>query len=67
MNKRLTESEIQKWRRILVGKFGPYAFVMTNEQIQVVYEKMHSQPNRDLNQSILGRRSLGDISKSSDM
>lgn len=67
MKKQLTEVEIKKWRGILVGKFGPYAFAMTNEQIQVVYEKMHSQPNQDLNQSIPGRRSLGDISKSSDM
>jgi hypothetical protein len=60
MNKQLTDQEIEKWRRILVGKFGPYAFVMTKEQIQGLCDKMQGRVKKSSYPTVVGRESLDD-------
>lgn len=67
MQKQLTEVEIKNWRRILFGKFGTYALVMTNEQVQVIYEKMPDKSSQYTNQTTPKKRSVNDNLKRSGM
>jgi hypothetical protein len=66
MNKSLTESEIKTRRRILFGKFGPYAFAMTNDEVQMVYDKLSSKSNQSLSPIALEKPSLDNASKNSN-
>jgi hypothetical protein len=67
MQEQLTESEIKKRRRILFGKFGTYAFAMTDEQIRAIYEKMPDKFSQHSNQTTHKRRSLNDNSRGSNI
>jgi hypothetical protein len=66
MQEQLTESEIKKRRRILFGKFGTYAFAMTDEQIQAIYEKMPDKFSQHSNQTTHKRRSLKEFQRGND-
>jgi hypothetical protein len=40
MNTQLTDEQIENWRKVLLGMFGPYALLMSKEQIQAYRDKM---------------------------
>lgn len=40
--KQLTSEQIENWRTVLCGQIGPYAFMMPDEEIQQLREKMQS-------------------------
>ena len=39
----LTDEQVENWRRITIGMFGPYALLMTREQIQNFRDNMQKQ------------------------
>lgn len=39
---KLTEEQIKNWRKALIHTLGPYALLMPDEQIQVLFERMQS-------------------------
>lgn len=39
---KLTEEQIQNWRKAMCGMLGPYALIMPVEQIEKIREKMQS-------------------------
>lgn len=45
MSEILTDEQVENWRRILSGIFGPYAFLMSREQIQAYRDRMQQQAN----------------------
>ena len=48
MVEKLTPEQIENWRAVLCGIIGPYAVMMTNEQIQAFRDEM--QANIDKNE-----------------
>lgn len=42
----LTPEQIQNWRAVLCGLVGPYALLMTPEQIQQIRDKMEDVVNK---------------------
>ncbi len=42
MSEKLSEEQIQNWRRVLCGMFGPYALLMPKEQIQLFRDRLAS-------------------------
>jgi hypothetical protein len=40
MSEQLTEQQIENWRNVLSDKFGPYALIMSREQIQTHRDKI---------------------------
>lgn len=67
MQEQLTDGEIKKRRKILFGKFGTYAFAMTNEQIQAIYEKMPDKFGQHSYHATHKRQSLNDNSRGRDI
>jgi len=47
MSEKLTSEQIENWRKVLVGVFGPYAMVMSNEQIQDYRDRMQGAVDED--------------------
>jgi hypothetical protein len=43
MSEILTDEQVENWRRIMIGMFGPYALLMTREQIQAFRDIMQKQ------------------------
>jgi hypothetical protein len=43
MSEPLTDEQVENWRRVLAGMFGPYAFLMPREQIQAFRDRMQAQ------------------------
>ena len=39
----LTEDQIRNWRHVLFVTLGPYAYLMTDEEVQAYYEKMQER------------------------
>ena len=39
---RLTDAQVENWRKVLLGTLGPYALMMTREQIQAYRDRMQS-------------------------
>jgi hypothetical protein len=39
-DEQLTDEQIENWRKVLCGILGPYALIMTREQIQAFRDKM---------------------------
>lgn len=42
---KLSKEQIENWRKVLSGMFGPYAFVMSEAQIEAYAENMQSYLN----------------------
>lgn len=42
MTKKLTSEQIENWRKALVITFGPYAMIMSDEQIQNYHDRMQA-------------------------
>lgn len=42
MTTKLTEEQIKKWRTVLAAMVGPYAFFMSNEEIQKYRDDMQN-------------------------
>jgi hypothetical protein len=40
MSEILTDEQIENWRRVMIGMFGPYALLVTREQIQAFRDNM---------------------------
>ena len=36
----LTPEQVKNWRRVLLGVIGPYALLMSDEEVQQVRDKM---------------------------
>ena len=53
--KKLTDKQIEKYRKVLVGIFGSYALVMPKEQIQEYRDKVQRQINT-IYHSTIGER-----------
>ena len=45
MNK-LSPEQIENWRKVMVGRLGPYALIMPADQIEVLRDKMQTFVNR---------------------
>lgn len=51
----MTETQVENWRNVLMQMFGPYALIMSKEQIQAMRDKMQAcldtalkkEPRRD--------------------
>ena len=41
----MTDEQIENYRRVLVGMVGPYALLMSREQIQALRDAMQRQIN----------------------
>lgn len=41
----LTDEQIQNWRRVMVYMIGPYALIMSKEEIQRLHDKMQARVN----------------------
>jgi len=54
--KRLTPEQIENWRKILVGMIGPYALLMSDEEIEILRNKMQARIDR-----MEGRRDHADL------
>jgi hypothetical protein len=39
----MTPEQIQNWRKMLSGQFGPYAFIMPVEQIEKFRDRLQKQ------------------------
>ena len=39
---KLTDEQVENWRRILLGAIGPYALLMTREQIQAHHDRVQA-------------------------
>jgi len=39
----LTDEQVENWRRVLCGMIGPYALLMSREQIQLYRDRMQAQ------------------------
>lgn len=48
MTEKLTPEQIQNWRKVLTGMFGPYAMIMSDDEVQKFKDKM--QNNIDKNE-----------------
>ena len=44
---KLTSEQIQNWRRILCLQLGPYAFIMPEEEIQAIRDKMQQETDKE--------------------
>jgi len=42
---KLTPEQIQNWRRVLCSMFGPYALIMTEDEIQKTRDNMQNSVN----------------------
>ncbi len=42
-SEKLTPEQIQNWRNVLAGLLGPYALIMSNEEIQDFRDKMQAR------------------------
>jgi hypothetical protein len=40
---KLSDEQVQSWRKILLLQIGPYAMIMPPEEIQKIRDKMQSQ------------------------
>lgn len=47
MTEKLTGEQIQNWRKVLTGMFGPYALIMSDEQIQSYRDRMQATVDED--------------------
>lgn len=43
MNEKLTDEQIENWRRLLCSQIGPYALIMPKEEIQCYRDKMQER------------------------
>ena len=43
MTKKLTPEQIKNWRKILAGMIGPYAFLMPDEEVQAIRDRMQAR------------------------
>lgn len=41
-DKQLTDKQIENWRKVLSHSLGPYAFMMTREEVQRIRNKMQN-------------------------
>lgn len=39
----MNDTQVENWRRILVGMIGPYAFIMPREQIIALRDRLQSK------------------------
>ena len=46
-DEKLTPEQIENWRKVLCGMFGPYALIMTAEQIQLYRDKLQGGLTKD--------------------
>jgi len=44
-NEKLTPEQIKNWRKILYQSIGPYALIMSNEEVQRFKDDMQKQVN----------------------
>jgi hypothetical protein len=40
MSEILTDEQVENWRRVIVGMLGPYALIMTREQIMTIRDRL---------------------------
>jgi hypothetical protein len=45
MGKSLTDAQIENWRIVLIGMFGPYANIMPREDIETYVENLNKHLN----------------------
>lgn len=45
MTTQLTDEQIRNWRRVMVSVIGPYALVMSKEEIQLLKDRMQAKAN----------------------
>jgi hypothetical protein len=41
----LTDEQVENWRKVLIGMFGPYAMMMSRAQIEAYAEKVQEFSN----------------------
>jgi hypothetical protein len=46
-DEKLTPEQIENWRKVLTGMFGPYATLMSDEQVQNYKDKMQAAVNEE--------------------
>jgi len=46
MVEKLTPEQIKNWRKILAGMIGPYAFLMPDEEVQAIRDRMQARLNQ---------------------
>lgn len=46
-DEKLTPEQIKNWRNILAGMIGPYAFIMPDDQVQKIRDKMQRDINKE--------------------
>jgi len=46
MSKKLSEKQIENWRRMLCADFGPYAFIMPVEELERIVDKFQAKLDR---------------------
>lgn len=44
---RLTDEQVENWRRMLVAMIGPYALYMSREQIQQMRDRQQANVDRE--------------------
>lgn len=47
MNEPLTDEQIKNWRNTLSYSLGPYAFMMSKEEVQRIKDKMQNDVNKE--------------------
>jgi hypothetical protein len=45
---KLTDEQVENWRKILAMTLGPYAYMMPKADVQKMRDKMQSQVDKDL-------------------
>jgi hypothetical protein len=45
---KLTDEQVENWRKILAMTFGPYAYMMPKEDVQKMRDKMQKHVDEDL-------------------
>ena len=45
---KLTDEQVEYWRRILAMTLGPYAYMMPKEEVQKMRDKMQEHVDKDL-------------------
>jgi len=43
MDNKLTEKQVESWRKILALQYGPYAFIMPVEEVQAIRDKTQAE------------------------
>jgi hypothetical protein len=57
---KLTDKQITNWRRILSLKLGPYAFLMSIEEVKMLRDKMQEHVDKSIEKCTKCKKEIGD-------